>query len=453
MLEVNFDGLIGPTHHFAGLSFGNVASTTNQGRLSNPKNAALQGLRKMKMLHDLGLKQAVIAPVCRPDFRVLRQLGMTGNPTQILQKLSAQPVQMISAFFSASSMWTANAATVSPSQDTEDQRVHITVANLISKFHRAIEPPQTFSILKAIFSKQPGADQHFVVHEPVFPHLSFGDEGAANHTRFCATHSDPGLELFVYGRKSFSSALEPKVFPARQSYEASMAVAKLHGLKEDRVVFCQQNPDAIDEGAFHNDVVAVGNRDLFFYHENAFLDESSLLLELKTKFSKLSPKPLSFLRVAAKEVSLKEAVKSYLFNSQLVTLPGGDTLLVAPIESQESSSVRTYLDSVVGKPGSPIQRVSFVDLRESMLNGGGPACLRLRVAMTEQELAHVNPGVILTDASFTKLETWIGKHYRDRLDAKELCDPKFIEEVETALDELTRILGLGSIYPFQKLSG
>lgn len=58
--EVNFDGLVGLTHHYAGLSFGNEASTRHQNTLSNPRLAAKQGLLKMKALADLGYKQGVL---------------------------------------------------------------------------------------------------------------------------------------------------------------------------------------------------------------------------------------------------------------------------------------------------------------------------------------------------------------------------------------------------------
>lgn len=446
--EVNFDGLIGPTHHFGGLALGNIASMTNKGRVSNPRSAALQGLSKMKTLRDLGLKQAVIPPVCRPDFTVLKNLGFSGSPAEILTQLASQPPELITAFFSASSMWTANCATISPSADTKDGKVHLTPANLTSKFHRAVEPAGATPILKAIFSDE----AHFKVHDPVFGNGFFGDEGAANHTRFCNGYGESGLEFFVYGHRAFGKGgVTPSRFPARQSLEASQAVARLHGLRADQIVFGQQNPVAIDEGAFHNDVVSVGNRDFLFYHEDAFYQDHEVIAELEEKYHRVcGGKSLRLLKVSRKQVPLKEAVKSYLFNSQLLTLADGQTLLLAPIESEENEFVHAYLKSEVGSAGSPIQQVKFVDLRESMLNGGGPACLRLRVVLNEQELQSVNPGVILTDALFAQLEGWIQKHYREQLSSDDLCAPEFIAEIETALDELTRILKLGSVYPFQR---
>jgi succinylarginine dihydrolase len=441
--EVNFDGLIGPTHHFAGLSFGNIASTSHKGKVSNPRAAALQGLEKMKLLMDAGLRQGVLPPVKRPDFEVLRGLGFSQNREKALNKLRTQPPEMISAFFSASSMWAANSATVSPSCDTLDGRVHFTPANLVSKFHRALEPKSMKKILGTVFASK----EHFRIHAPITAHPNFGDEGAANVTRFCSEYGNPGLHFFVYGKTAFIKDLPaPKTFPARQTLEASQAVARLHGLTEDQTVFWQQNPGAIDAGAFHNDVVSVGNRDLLFYHEEAFLNDADLIGQLKVKFEKICKSPLRVLRVNSKDVPLIEAVKSYLFNSQLISLPKGEVLLLAPRECQENKWVENYLNANVGRSNSFISRVSFVNLRESMQNGGGPACLRLRVPLTKTELEAVHKNVLLTPSNYSALQVWIEKNYRDRLETSDLCDPKFIEEVETNFDELTQLLKLGSLY-------
>ena len=94
-------------------------------------------------------------------------------------------------------------------------------------------------------------------------------------------------------------------------------------------------------------------------------------------------------------------------------------------------------------------RVEFVDLRESMDNGGGPACLRLRVVLTPDELASVASGVFLTDELVTQLENWIDRHYRESLTAADLADPDLMKESYQALDELTDLLRLGAIYDFQ----
>ncbi|MDX5300279.1 MAG: N-succinylarginine dihydrolase, partial [Gammaproteobacteria bacterium] len=254
-VEANFDGLVGPTHNYAGLSWGNVASSGNADLPANPREAARQGLMKMKALADRGFLQGVLPPQERPHIPTLRRLGFAGSEARMLAVAAADPV-LLAAVSSASCMWTANAATVSPSADTRDGRVHFTPANLNAKFHRSIEHPVTGRILQRIF-----ADARYFAHHKALPLVSqFGDEGAANHTRLCADYAAPGVELFVYGREAFNeSAPRPQRFPARQTREACESIARLHGLQEARVVYAQQHPDAIDAGVFHNDVIAVGN--------------------------------------------------------------------------------------------------------------------------------------------------------------------------------------------------
>lgn len=447
--EVNFDGLVGPTHNYSGLSIGNIASTGNRASVSNPKEAALQGLEKMRYLSQLGMKQAVLPPQERPSIETLKKLGFSGSDKQILRKAATEAPEILSACYSASSMWTANAATVSPSADTADGRVHFTPANLISKFHRAIEPETTARVLKAIFKNK----KHFAHHDPLPPGSYFGDEGAANHTRFCSEYGSEGIEFFVYGRKAFGApGAEPKRYPARQTLEASAAIARLHELKAKSVVFSQQHPEAIDAGVFHNDVASVGNRNLLFYHENAFLDASKTLSDLRKAYEEVCEGEFRSLEVKASQVSMLDAVKSYLFNSQLLTLPDETTALIAPTECQETESVRKYLDALSKDSSSPIQSFHFMDLRQSMRNGGGPACLRLRVVLTKAEMKACSGRVFFEkddDKLYKKLVAWVNKHYRDQLSLDDLADPALLNETRTALDELTKILKLGSIYPFQ----
>ncbi|WKE66963.1 N-succinylarginine dihydrolase [Gallaecimonas kandeliae] len=440
--EVNFDGLVGPTHNYAGLSFGNVASLSNAASASSPRQAAKQGLMKMKALHDLGLKQGVLAPQERPDMATLRRLGFSGTDAQVLAKAAKEAPAILAACCSASSMWTANAATISPSADTSDGRVHFTPANLTNKFHRSLEPAVTGRILQAIFND----DRHFQHHKHLPDNDHFGDEGAANHTRLCSHYGHAGVELFVYGREAFNAAAPaPKKYPARQTLEASQAIARLHGLDDDTVVYLQQNPDVIDAGVFHNDVISVGNQNLLFYHQDAFVDTQAKFAEIRRKFG---DGELHFVEVPRDQVSVAEAVKTYLFNTQVVTLPSGIMAIIAPTECEESDAVRTYLASLV-EQDSPIKEVHYMDVKQSMRNGGGPACLRLRVALNDEEVAAVNPSCLLDDALFNRLNTWVDKHYREELHVADLADPALLMESRDALDELTQILGLGSVYPFQ----
>lgn len=443
--ELNFDGLVGPSHHYGGLSFGNVASAAHQGDSSNPRQAALQGLAKMRALHALGLGQALMPPHARPDLSLARRLGFGGDDATLLATLAREQPMLLTACYSASSMWTANAATVSPSADSADGKVHFTPANLQNKLHRSIEPPTTARILRAIFRD----DAHFAHHEPLPATAALGDEGAANHTRLAPSHGAPGVQLFVYGESAAQRGTpRPKAFPARQTLESCLGLARLHGLSAERTVIAQQHPDTIDQGVFHNDVISVGNGGCFFFHEEAFLDGEQTLGELSRKYEAVAGQPLQLIRVRAADVTVAEAVSTYLFNSQLTTLPDGRTLLVAPRDCEDNPRVRAYVQQLVDGD-APIDEVRYFDLRQSMNGGGGPACLRLRVALTAEEERTLAPGVLFTPELDAKLVGWIERHYRDRLRPADLADPQLIGEIERALDELTQLLGLPSIYPFQ----
>jgi len=442
--EVNFDGLVGPTHNYAGLSDGNVASLNNAKNTSNPKQAALQGLKKMKALHDLGLKQGVFAPQERPDLYTLRRLGFTGNDAQVLEKAYQQSPTLLAACCSASSMWTANAATVSPSSDTNNGKVHFTPANLTNKFHRSLEPITTGNILKATFS----SEHHFEHHLHLNDNEHMGDEGAANHTRLCGQYGDKGVEIFAFGRYAFNKNMPmPKKFPARQTLEASQAITRLHGLSEDNTVFVQQNPEVIDQGVFHNDVIAVGNQNVLFYHEQAFLNTEAFQAELSQKFTM---DKLHLIKVNTVDVSVEDAVNTYLFNTQIVTLENNEMAIIAPMHCYENQRVKAYLDGLLTQ-NTPIKHVKYFDVNESMKNGGGPACLRLRVALNQDELQAVNQHCMMSDALYARLTTWVEKHYRDQLTFDDLRDPELLVESRTALDELTQLLNLGNVYNFQQL--
>ncbi|MEI2264811.1 N-succinylarginine dihydrolase [Erwinia sp. CGal63] len=437
--EVNFDGLPGLTHHYAGLSFGNEASARHRHQLSNPKLAAKQGLLKMKALADMGFAQGVIPPHERPDIAALRQLGFSGTEAQVLAKAAERAPTLLSAVGSASAMWVANAATVSPSVDSADGRVHLTVANLNNKFHRSLEAPVTTAILRAIFRDV----RHFCVHDALPQVAMFGDEGAANHNRFSAGYGEAGVQLFVYGREEGNGGLIPARYPARQTLEASQAVARLHQLDAQRTLFAQQNPAVIDQGVFHNDVIAVSNQQVLFCHEHAFLHQQALFDQLRERLPAFTP-----IVVPEARVSVGDAVATYLFNSQLLSKANGKMMLVLPEEARRHEGVWHWLSELT--EGGIIDELRVFDLRESMGNGGGPACLRLRVVMNEAELAAVNPATMLTDTLFTLLNEWVDRHYRDRLCQADLADPQLLQENREALDELTKLLDLGSIYSFQR---
>lgn len=435
--EVNFDGIIGPTHNYAGLSFGNLASQKHGQTTSNPREAALQGLAKMKYLAGLGVRQAVLPPQRRPDLQMLRRLGFGGSDADVLWKAWKQEPRLLAAAYSASSMWAANAATITPSADAADGRVHFTPANLVTNLHRSIESFATGAMLQAIF-----ADKSAFVHHPPLPACSIlADEGAANHTRLCKSHGAPGIELFVYGRAASTSGAQPSQFPARQTLEASRSIARLHELDPARAIFAQQHPHAIDAGAFHNDVVAVGNENVLLFHASAYMNSAEVIGEIQTKFETCCGKPFFAIEVPEDRVPLKDAIGTYLFNSQLVTLPSGETTLIAPIECREHAAVAEFIQSLI-ESDNPIRTVHYVDVRQSMRNGGGPACLRLRVVLTESELARIHLGVLLTDSLYIDLVSWVNESYRDVLRPEDLADPLLAREAMEAVDALGKQLNV-----------
>ncbi|OLF72188.1 succinylarginine dihydrolase [Maricaulis sp. W15] len=442
--EANFDGLIGPTHNYGGLSDGNLASAKNEGLVSSPREGVLEGLAKMKRLADAGLVQGLLPPHERPFLPLLRRAGFTGSDAHVIETAWKQAPGLVRKASSASPMWAANAATVSPSADTADGRLHFTPANLLTTLHRSIEGRQTQRGLSWAFADR----SRFAVHDPLPMQADFADEGAANHVRLCDEQGGEGVEIFVYGRtagESWSGS-----FPARQTLEACQAVARSHGLDPKRCVFLRQSQAAIDAGAFHNDVVCVGTRTTLFFHEQAFEDRDSALEAIRRAADGLFD-PV-FVEVPEVEVPIADAITSYLFNSQLLEWPGeGRLALIAPKETEETATTRTYCETMVAGNG-PIGRVEFVDVRQSMRNGGGPACLRLRVVLTPEEQAAVTPTALMTDSLHAQLTTWANTHYRDRLRPDDLGDPALLRESREALDALTGILNLGSgFYPFQRV--
>ena len=412
--EINFDGIVGPSHNYAGLSPGNLAATNNKGSVSHPRAAALQGVEKMRGNLRRGLPQGFFLPLDRPNRQWLNSLSTD---------LSTAEDHIRAAAYSASAMWTANAATVSPAPDTQDGRCHLTVANLITMPHRSHEWRGTLAQLKIAFADE----AHFAVHGPVPP--PFGDEGAANHMRMAASHDAAGIELFVHGRTGGA-------FPARQHIEASKAVARAHGLDPARVIHIEQAAKAIAEGAFHNDVVAVANENVLFAHEQAFVDPDATYAEIRAKLPEAE-----IVTVPAARVSLADAIASYLFNAQLVTLPEDEMALIVPLEAKETPSVWDWLQEMTAGNG-PIRRVIPVDVRQSMANGGGPACLRLRVVA---DPATVDPRFLADEAKLDRIAEVIAQHWPEDIAPAQLADPKLAEEVERARAALLQALELGEL--------
>jgi succinylarginine dihydrolase len=411
--EINFDGIIGPSHNYAGLSPGNLAATGNAGKVSHPRAAALQGIAKMRANVALGLAQGIFLPLDRPDDRWLATLATD---------IAAAEPHLAAQAMSASAMWAANAATISPAPDTADGKCHLTPANLVTMPHRSHEWPGTLAQLKRAF-----AHPDFAVHAAI--PAPFGDEGAANHMRLTSAHNEPGVEVFVYG-------VSGGPFPARQHIEASKAVARAHVLDPARTLFVEQNPEAIAAGAFHNDVVAVANENVLFTHEQAFADKSAFYAELRAKLP-----DVAIVEVPASRVSLADAVASYVFNAQLVTLPEGGMALILPTEARDNAGVWTWLEEMVAGNG-PIRRLVPVDVRESMSNGGGPACLRLRIVA---DPATVDPRFLVDAAKLDRIASVIETHWPEHIDPAGLTDPALIARIRAARRALAEALDLVEI--------
>jgi succinylarginine dihydrolase len=443
-VEVNFDGLVGPTHNYAGLGAGNIASMEHKSRVSSPRRAALEGLEKMRLLMDLGVMQGVFMPQMRPSLGRLRRLGFVGSDARVVEDAHGHSPELLASVYSASSMWAANACTVSASADTGGNKVHMTVANLISNLHRSVEPPETERMLKAVFSDE----RHFVVHPALPCAMDAGDEGAANHMRLAPGHGEAGIEVFVYGRDRANPrkyAAEVR-FPGRQALLASQSVARLHRLSAQQTVFLKQNQEAIDGGVFHNDVIAMSYLDLLVTHERALENQKKVLEELKETFKRLGAGELTVVEVPEGVMSMEEAVKSYLFNSQIVTDGQGRVVMIVPMEVKGIEAAREALAWILEK-APRIKEVVYVGLTQSMFNGGGPACLRLRVPMSRAEVGRVQQGVILTEGLYGELKRVIEKRYRESLAPGDLADPALLRESREAVDVISEVLGLETIIP------
>lgn len=440
--EWQFDGLVGPTHNYAGLSFGNVASEQHKHQIAHPKQAALQGIEKMRMVCALGHKQAFFLPKYSDVLTQLARVGFGGNPAKRLEDAYKSAPELLASLFSSASMWAANAATIAPSMDTMDGKLHIVPANLMSHYHRSLEPAFTTRQLRRIFNNP----QYFSVYDPLPATPRFSDEGAANHMRICPEFGAQGLHVFVYGQGSDSNAPRTQRFPARQSEEASRALARLLQLPPERSIFVQQSPHAIDAGVFHHDVIGMNSQLFMAHHADAFVDGKAFIGAVRKYFPTMHIESIheDFLPMDA-------LVKSYFYNSQLLADDVGNITILAPEESREIAQAHTQFQALLAGR-NPVSDVRYMNLRESMKNGGGPACLRLRVVLNEDEAASMHQGIIATEPRLEALLQWVHRTYRETLALDDLRDPTLLREVEEALDALCAMTGMGGLYDYNHKS-
>ncbi|MCB1180601.1 MAG: N-succinylarginine dihydrolase [Chlamydiia bacterium] len=428
MKDIQLDSLCGPTHNFAGLGRGNPPSASHFHLPSNPKKGALEGLYKMKQVADLGIPQAVFPPHPRPNFGMLHSLGFVGMDAEVIRNAAKRAPHILAASYSAAAMWMANSATFTPSLDALDGRAHVSLTNLASSLHRHEEWKSHYHFFERFLPKR----TPFALHTPLPSTMDFRDEGSANHIRFSS--SKGGVHLFVYGE---GKKQRPNVFIARQTLNAQEAVARRHHLDPKACLFVQQNPYAVDQGVFHNDLIAFGKNNLFVTHQHAFLDQKKVLSILEKKIEKICQCELSLFEIKESEFSLEEAIKTYFFNSQLIKLPdaAGFALLV-PQAAFVHPKVKKILERL------PITKVISTPVFESLMGGGGPACLRLELSFTPEELALTNSHFYLNDFLYEKLVKWIETYYREQIKWEDLADFALVEEGRAALAALRAILTL-----------
>jgi succinylarginine dihydrolase len=436
--EVIFVGLPGPTHHYSGLSSDNVASNLNRGSISNPRQAALQGLDLARLLNSLGIRAAILPPQLRPHLPLLRQ-HFSGNDASVILQASREAPALLESASSSSAMWVANAATVTPAMDAGDGKLHLTTANLFTNIHRRIEAEDTHRVLSAIFAKVPDV----MVHPPLSAAAGVRDEGAANHMRLSDGHSGKGLHVFVYGADGRPT--DPET--ARQTLSASKAVAKLHQIADNQAYFVRQNPEVIRGGVFHNDVIAVSNGHVLLAHEQAYDGQMHSIEQIAEAYGALYPgKKPCVIPVRSCDLSVEEAVHTYFFNSQIVTRPDGGMVLIAPLETKElyDGKAADIMERICMSPDNPIDEMHMIDLRQSMQNGGGPACLRLRVPVNEEQLAALSSQtqVMATEALLDQLSEVIEQHYPEQLHPMDVGNPDLYQCCRHVLTELGRVMQL-----------
>lgn len=431
--EVQVDRLVSSTHHYGGLSFGNIASMGSIDQPSSPLNALLEGLEKMRRVAALGVHQLIVPPQVRPDLDFLRSLGFSGDDQSLLEAAYKENPALLRAAFSSSAMWMANSATVAPSCDSQDKKVHFTPANLLYYPHRSIETAATARDLMHLFPAETG----FVHHAPLLRSDGFSDEGAANHTILTSRHGFKGIHLFVFGRSFYEQSLSGR-FPARQTQEASKAIARLHQLDPVCVLLWQQSQEAIQAGVFHNDVISVGEENLFFYHEKAFVNTQQCIAQLQ-ELAKRRQIPLQCVEVRADELTLEEAAHCYLFNAQVLRALDGKRVILVSQEALDMQKSRRILDSLYARIPD-LKDIQAVPLGQSMRNGGGPACLRLRVVLTAEECERVHPFAWWTESLHEELVAWGKRHYRKQLHTRDLLDPQLRKEAKRAQEEVDSLL-------------
>lgn len=507
LIEVSLEGLPGPTHHFGGLAYGNLHAMAHAKTESSPKRAALESLAKMSLLLKLGVEVLFMPPQLRPNGAFLSDMGFRGSLMEQLQRAYNDAPTLFLASLSSSFMWTANAATITASCDSQNGKVHITPANLLSQIHRATETATVARFFETYI-----ASENVIVHPPL--PAPFADEGAANLIRL-EDSDGQGHYLFAYGRSLVETLAQPQKFPARQTREACEAIVRRHGLSPNRVQYVQQHPDAIDAGVFHQDVVAFGHQGTLVAHERAYgpLCSASPNKEGERFFQGASPlephqgtrsleipkgalplgtpegasllgsrgqgaapqgepegaalgSDLPFpgeglgmgprmvsttarhpntllgpgfktVEIPEKEIPLADLVASYLCNGQIITDRDQRRIFLAPARCQHIPTVTQWLNQNITRFADDLR---YIPVEESLKNGGGPACLRLRMPVTAQEYQQIHPAIKLTPAKIEQLEHLVNSLYPDRFHPTDILEEACLDQCVRAVAAMNKEL-------------
>jgi len=424
-LQLNISELPGPTFMYSGLSADNVASLNNKHLAANPLKFALLSLQRMRLLLEEGVHQVIFPPHRRPDLQALGYCGFTGDMGHMIGSADKFSRGYLESLLAASSVWTANAATVTPSADSEDGKVHITTANLNSHFHRSIEASQTHAKLARVFAD----DNFFALHQALPSHNRFSDEGAANHMRFHVEGENRGLNVFVYGNDPDN----PGYMQGRQSLWASKAICQLHALSSTQVWLQKQSKEAISRGIFHNDIISMNSHDLLVFHQQAYENHESLI-------EKLTALGICCVEIKAEEFSLEHALKTYFFNSEFIKGKDGSQVLVMSEKCQHDAKVHAQLERIQTAYNKEIKTI-YVDLDDSLKNGGGPACLRLRVQLNQEQFSAIPSKFLLTQNKLNALQEVVTRFYRESLSYEDVFTETFQLSLQPVYSRLEQVLG------------
>ncbi|HBE69121.1 MAG TPA: succinylarginine dihydrolase [Planctomycetaceae bacterium] len=432
IIEANIDALPGPTHLFSGLGVGNVASIEHRNQTAYPKQAALENLAKAELVAGLGIPQYVWLPPDRPNLEMLRKVGFNGSAREITAAALEHAPSMLQASLSSAFMWAANSGTFSPAVDCDDNCYHFTPANLISSLHRGGEANERAADLHAMLAKR--LDRPLILHDPLPELVPLRDEGAANHMRLSDASGLNAINVFVYG--DGPSGRRPQVHFPRQTRLSVEALARQHRLPGGRVAFVQQHPAAIDAGVFHNDVIATSHRNFLFYHELAFADGEAVEM-IKRQFASEVGQPLTIAKVPLEQLSLTDAVESYLFNSQIVVDDTDTWTIICPNQCQSVLSAKNVVEGLIADSNCPIAAVRYISLQQSMSGGGGPACVRLRLPIAAQaEILQADSFYRLTDDRAASLRRAIAETYPEELTLGDFTRTDVLDQVRVARESL-----------------